>query len=183
MLYTPFTFQFFPSSLAHNIANFSSPCPGSVAPPRPAIPALLDSPTHHTECTSAENSLLLFVFQPLPFKKQFTQQLLTKASPKSPPTVGKTMFSFPSFSIFESINIYLTISMAVFWKNKVPAWWVGRGCRIRADVGRRGAAAGAGAGLLGGGAAPERQSGSRLHLLTSVSSDEVRYVNPFAADK
>lgn len=97
MLYTPFTFQFFPSSLAHNIANFSSPCPGSVAPPRPAIPALLDSPTHHTECTSAENSLLLFVFQPLPFKKQFTQQLLTKASPKSPPTVGKTMFSFPSF--------------------------------------------------------------------------------------
>lgn len=50
-------------------------------------------------------------------------------------------------------------------------------------MGRRGAAAGAGAGLLGGGAAPERQSGSRLHLLTSVSSDEVRYVNPFAAGK
>lgn len=39
------------------------------------------------------------------------------------------------------------------------------------------------AGLLGGGAAPEPRSAGRPHLLASVSSDERRYVNPFAAGK
>lgn len=39
------------------------------------------------------------------------------------------------------------------------------------------------AGLLGGGAAPQRRSACRPHLLASVSSDEDRYVNPFAAGK
>lgn len=39
------------------------------------------------------------------------------------------------------------------------------------------------AGLLGGGAAPKQRSACRPHLLASVSSDERRYVNPFAAGK
>lgn len=37
--------------------------------------------------------------------------------------------------------------------------------------------------MLGGGAAPQRRSACRPHLLASVSSDEDRYVNPFAAGK